>query len=525
MNKAHVAKAKRSLAGIYPSPPSSPPPVEAPETKTNTDAVAVGSCPDRWSATVLEPAGGELDQLPTTATSLDLSQLKVKMSIHDGKCGSNTKTTAKPCQRNGPAKNSAKIDSFVESLLVSTNSAVQLEIQLRSLAQLVHCDKHDHSEYIESRIDTWISVMPVATDGMQHKGSLQRRIRRVFGQVPTKCAGFNKEKKPCGAKTGGQKVHNCTKTVEEIVTAVVASEEGISDGVDDVSIGHLFKVLEYNLLCRFHHEQPFKHRPEWTARLEDLRSVCHSAIKEAQGEDKDVPKNTKRSDAADASVEEHTNPTIETWRTKALKAAKLNQNPADYWTKTIDSSPFAIIEKGGGLEDGNSSSEVGEVARKPLNPKLDELKDGYLYVFGVEGNPDFVKIGYTTRDIEKRHKEWKDDYNRPPQHIYPDLKTCQIVPNARRVERLVHTELKLCNVRISCHGCQTQHIEWFEISSADAVNVVKKWSRWMAGKPYEEVNLPEGSQWMLKAAEQDKLAHVGKFLIGLSEAAEALEVR
>jgi hypothetical protein len=83
--------------------------------------------------------------------------------------------------------------------------------------------------------------------------------------------------------------------------------------------------------------------------------------------------------------------------------------------------------------------------------------------------------------------------------------SAQTVPNAWRVEELCHAELVDCQVYIDCTGCLCEHKEWFQISAAEAIAVVQKWSTWMYSTPYDPAL---GS---LKEKERRKILDMDKF--------------
>ncbi|GIJ99645.1 hypothetical protein Aspvir_003646 [Aspergillus viridinutans] len=129
-------------------------------------------------------------------------------------------------------------------------------------------------------------------------------------------------------------------------------------------------------------------------------------------------------------------------RNSCLSPLKLNINPAEYWPAAYDVSPLSIIERSDRLNDYKSPyDKIKRQARSPLDAKLGDLKDGFVYLYEVEGNNGFVKIGYTSRTTDERHEEWAFACNRTPKLLYPDSPNRQKVPCARRVEALCHAEL------------------------------------------------------------------------------------
>jgi hypothetical protein len=149
-----------------------------------------------------------------------------------------------------------------------------------------------------------------------------------------------------------------------------------------------------------------------------------------------------------------------------------------------------------------------------------DREDGYVYLYEVEENKGFVKIGYTGRSTETRHKEWDFDCNREPKVLYPiPSGSAMVVPNARRVEALCHAELDHRRIRIYCKGCLKQHIEWFEISPAEAIGVIQKWSKWMTTRPYQSIQLRSVVKWTLKEEEMRRARDIDQFMKEISVAA------
>lgn len=140
---------------------------------------------------------------------------------------------------------------------------------------------------------------------------------------------------------------------------------------------------------------------------------------------------------------------------------------------------------------------------------------GLIYMYSIQGSFGYVKIGYTARAVETRLAEWQTTCKHTPHLIFPKSPEEQtIIPYVRRVEALIHAELRHCRVRelqclckeINAYGRQKQHIEWFEVDVDRAKEVAMRWSEWMRSDPYEEIT-PQ--RWVLRAehrANIDELA-------------------
>jgi hypothetical protein len=169
-----------------------------------------------------------------------------------------------------------------------------------------------------------------------------------------------------------------------------------------------------------------------------------------------------------------------TQRNLPLLSKEFNQDRAKFWPEANDTSPFHITARVNDLADYN---RVLQKLEQPLTGR--DFEDGYVYLYEVEGNKRFVKIGWTARTVELRHEEWSFHCNRKTKTLYPiHPRSAIAVPNACRVEALCLAELHHCRITIYCKGCLMQHTEWFEISPAKAIAAIKKWSNWMTSSPY-----------------------------------------
>jgi hypothetical protein len=117
----------------------------------------------------------------------------------------------------------------------------------------------------------------------------------------------------------------------------------------------------------------------------------------------------------------------------------------------------------------------------------DESQPGHVYIFtrrSGEGSHDlYVKIGVSV-NVANRLKNRKTQCKYEPHLEYQSA----LIPNAMRVELLVHTELFDCRHRESqCSGCGGAHDEWFKIDVDTARRVVEGWAKWMHEcRPYTQ---------------------------------------
>ncbi|CAI6047664.1 unnamed protein product [Clonostachys chloroleuca] len=269
---------------------------------------------------------------------------------------------------------------------------------------------------------------------------------------------------------------------------------------DDDTLDDLALVLRYHMLCYSHQK--------YTPTYQDERET-ENAIAEAN--------NTGEANTA-VLVDSGSYALITPL--SSPKTLKVSRNPRNYWKERFDTSPFDVLGKNDTAEEYKTPNEVIRSIAEGLpdtNPKLseNEVTNGYLYSFRVPGNERFVKIEFTTREVEIRIEDWKKNCNRDPEVLY----LTKVVPHAHRVEKLVYAELMEYRVRIYCGRYGKQHIEWFEALEAIVIASLKKWSLWMAGKPYEEKH----SEWHLKEKYKKRLHDVGDFLKDLQEV-EAAEL-
>ncbi|KAF2463334.1 uncharacterized protein BDR25DRAFT_384633 [Lindgomyces ingoldianus] len=126
-----------------------------------------------------------------------------------------------------------------------------------------------------------------------------------------------------------------------------------------------------------------------------------------------------------------------------------------------------------------------------------EEKDGYIYAFLHKSNTSIRKIGTTGSSLSQRLKEWNAGCQRT--YCYDPITRDFQIPHAKRVEKLIHTELKGWRRQISCVTCRTRsqlkhHREWFEGPVEHFDKVIDKWISWINKHPYEK---GLNGRWML----------------------------
>jgi hypothetical protein len=450
-------------------------------------------------------------------SQMNASTLKTLLGLDDWRCGCLTEKK-RPCKNWVLGKNRRQVNSQIKSMITLTRSSPELEAELHKLVMLVHCNCHDCGDPKVSRIDDWTTAFPIGDDDTKLVVSVEKQIKRALGQLSTQCIGETVQQR-CKLRIGGQKVQNCTKTIDEIVKPEVL--------LDDAYLDSLLEVLETNMYCHIHiDKRPLKNVALWKSSIVEIRKQADSEL--VQSIESKAPEGTESQTRASNNQETGSlsikmshelimpNPGPSTPRNLRSLSPDFNRDPAKFWPETYDTTPFDIIEKSDRVADYKSSyTKVQSEVKKSLDSK--DQKDGDVYLYEVEGNKGFVKIGYTGRSTETRHKEWSFDCNRDSKVLYPGSST--VVQNARRVEALCHAELAHRRIRIYCRSCLKQHIEWFEISPAEGIAVIQKWSKWMTTCPYQ--SNPPRSEWTLKKEEKQRVLDIDQFMEEISIAAES----
>lgn len=513
----------KSTSVPYPSPPSSPPQTkaEAPEVlsvpgETVRPARASASAPLSLptSPSRYSPAP-KVDQKKLAGNSLDVSTLSTSLGLSK-QCGGLT-AFLKPCRQRSPAANSAKIVTQLKSMTNLTQCSKELEPALGELVKLVHCRYHRSGNAKKSRIDAWTLEFPAGEKVANPAVMTKKQIRGLLELRSPKCIeDADGEHERCKNSIGGQRVHNCAETINEIIKSEVY--------LDDDYLEFFLKVLETNKRCPQHiDKQPLKRVAEWKLRIIKLREEHIQHVKSVEY--------STRSELAHSSLDSDTQDS-ESTLAKAncriiLRRGRLPtpdfdlQALSQYWPPAYDISPFNIVA-------GNNRGASRDVSYHKVRAAIERefcqrgLNPGYVYVYEVEGNRGFVKIGYTTRSVEERHQEWDFDCNRAPKILYPiPSATVAKVGHARRVEALCHAELDHLKITIYCNSCLKEHLEWFEVSPAEAIAAIQKWSTWMATNPYHRTyELRSKNKWALKEEEGKRIIDMSRFMTELSGAAE-----
>lgn len=485
---SNLPKPQKSNSTVvpYPSPPNSPRQTKSPVPevpKVSEDearpAGTVSLAPLRPPSASPQNSFASTASLKPEENKDDVSELrtapelKTRLGLDSGRCGGLSKS-GRPCKNCSPAANKAHIVSQFELMTDLTQTSPELDSALDTLATLVHCRHHDSGPPKKSRIDAWMTEFPVGEAGADPTASVEKQIRKILDLVSAQCIGVVSSKQSrCKGTIGGQRVQNCAATIAEIVRPEVY--------LNDAYLDSLLKVLETNMLCPEHiNRQPLEKVERWKSAVGEIREK--QLAKPVGGDAPEGMINSSRPSNIQSSERSPTKTGAGSAPSGGLSIPNFG-DLSTYWPTTYDASPFDIA-KSNGPDPNSSYARVKSEMTKVLGPA--DLSSGYVYAYEVQGNSGYVKIGYTTRSVEERHEEWKFDCNRVPKVLYPmPSGTIAVVSNARRVEAICHAELGHRRITIDCRGCLKRHLEWFEVSAAEAIAVIQKWSKWMATDPYQ----------------------------------------
>lgn len=149
--------------------------------------------------------------------------------------------------------------------------------------------------------------------------------------------------------------------------------------------------------------------------------------------------------------------------------------------------------------DKPASEAIFNTLWKTLEPMA--YNDGYIYVL-THHSTNFFKVGYSKDCPNKRTEAWDTCCGR--HHAEAKLPNGGRVLHARRVEKLIHAELKNVRIKVKCEK-EKLHCEWFGVYLEDLEKIFLKWQGWINEKPYVE---DFGNIWRLRRDVVDKLKGV-----------------
>jgi len=488
----------------YPSPPNSPRQAKAHNPVVPKPAGTV-SCALSPPTALRHLSASTAPEKKPAENEFNASTLRTRLGLDEGRCGGPKKDTRGPCRNWSPAANKGPITSQLEAMTGLTQASPELRSALDKLAMLVHCKHHDNGLPKKARLEVWTTKFPLGQADADRAALVEKRIRRLLDLESTRCIGIaSSTRSRCKNGIGGQRVQNCARTIDEIVKPDIHLDDSFLDG--------LLKVLETNMHCHYHvNKHPPKMVASWKSSIVGIRG--EQPIESAGSSAPEGARNPARAPNTQEPESPATKPVDGlASRSRDSLTPNFDRDLSTCWPAAYDTSPFDIIERSNRLSDYKSSyAQVKSEMTKEFEEE--DLKPGYLYAYEVEGNKGFVKIGYTNISVEKRHSKWNFDCNRLSKAVYPvPSVSFGKVEHAHRVEQLCHAELRHRWIRIYCKGCLKQHREWFEVSHAEAIAVIQKWSKWMGNSPYKAAE----NRWALRDEEVRRVEDMDRFMTELS---------
>ncbi|KAK3386032.1 T5orf172 domain-containing protein [Podospora didyma] len=409
-----------------------------------------------------------ITDVPVTATDVykSASGLRNLLGLRCWTCGS----YLKKCETNpdplmGPRcgaqsmpyhkgdSHKAAVDEILKSLAGLTRASPGLWAELVTLAQKWHCKSHPGVVYAEDRAREWLALFPggppaAAITTTNPFDEAQMKIKELLCPLSPQCPVIAESTgKWCQKPIAGRNMRHCDNLADEIARLAV----NLDDGKLKVSL----ELLDVVGRCSVHNNLDAVRVAQW------------------QSQTRHITRNVPR---AAAPVGPSSTPALQSL-TEFEQDIYSRSTPSGY-----DESPLRIVDRSDVPRDHESNRQRGTSKwREPLTKEEHAVEWGFLYAYTVKGNPKYVKIGYTSRDVATRHIEWQTACDRQVTAAYPEVsKAAVLVPYPRRVEALCHAELEGCRVRVACGPCRVQHEEWFEVSEQEAIDVIEKWTEKMA---------------------------------------------
>ena len=339
----------------------------------------------------------------------------------------------------------AIVNEILQSLVGLARASPGLSAELEKLARKWHCGSHPGAIYAMDRAREWVALFPrgppaaaVTTTSPFDKAQL--KINKMLRPLSPKCPVIAKSTgNRCQKRIAGRNMRHYDNLADEIARLAI--------NLDDEKLKVSLELLNLVGRCSVHN----KLDAEWVADV--MSRIC------------DITRALPR---AAAPVEPVSTPALQSL-TEFVRNIHSRSTPSGH-----DESPLRIVDRSDESRDNVSIRQrVTSKLREPLTKEEQTVKWGFLYAYTVKENPQYVKIGYTSRDVATRHFEWQTACDRQVACAYPVRpKDAVLVPYPRRAEALCHAELEHCRVRVGCGPCHVQHEEWFEVSGYVAFDVI-----------------------------------------------------
>lgn len=234
--------------------------------------------------------------------------------------------------------------------------------------------------------------------------------------------------------------------------------------------------LALELICRkYHRDQMEDIAKGWASSLFDLSTpakIAGAGIEECSVQDLTYAQSTRESGSQAMNSVQETLPGTVNFLFATL-------------SRCFNAPPIFFPYKSKLRGANEARKHLQAIIEKDLT-RSDLFDDGYIYVYRSHGSFGHIKIGCTTRPVNVRLQEWRNQCGHDLVIEYPKPETMQRHRHIKRLEAIVHTELQdHRRIEPRCRKCYRQHKEWFEEALANALNVIAKWSDWMKQEPYE----------------------------------------
>lgn len=402
--------------------------------------------------------------------------LRTRLGLGNWKCGRCT-TAGTDCSKGILKKNRDQIESLIASMILLSQESRELASKVEKLAQVAHCQFHQRKDPRDVRKTKWMAAFPARDNDVR---CLEEQVRAVFGPALTECRAAGPGSNLCGKKIGGRKVQNYQRTIGEIMRLGIYLRES--------HIDHYLGILENDVYCSDHElTMPLRETDYWKSKIleictiTDLKKMSLSAHCESHHKSERQPLPSESTATEHCGRFDSNNQQLSSLRALPLsEVEKISTSPCP---GEFDTTPFHIIPRRNRRNMNTPNDNIQRIIGQYLSEK--NRKPGYIYVFEAENIKGYFKTGYTTSPVIERLQSLIFDCNRQMKVLFPmPPESAKMVPNARRVEQLCHAELVDYQVYIDCTRCLCEHQEWYQISTADAFSVVKKWSAWMDSTPY-----------------------------------------
>jgi hypothetical protein len=312
----------------------------------------------------------------------------------------------------------------------------------------------------------------------------------------------------CVSQTLGKAIHRCRhkQKLPDVDTSLI---DGLRDGFDLDSRNDIVSALGYlrmllpQLCCSggSHLQKAEKALDEILSELKVGTRIKHT---ELEGKVKSWlqrlvahgPKPTRSTAPTTACLDDFSGSTaaVET-NTKTKASEPSLRRSRRLAGEKPETQPVKISYKSyfttGSPGDRMTAPELlADVIARPLLKS--EVSAGYLYFYWRKDNNKLVKIGYTAGpSVKKRLRRWEYTCGDDPvcaTFVFDETLLLEVpVRNVRRLEALVHAELRQYRRREYGCRCGVVHKEWFEVDVGLVRKVIKKWKDWLNARPrYED---------------------------------------